>query len=112
VAWDVETLPDIGTFTDGQVTWRNEATWASDYDNARFVDESSPPPVLQSDGTYSYPSRQLNVIDRCLDAAGHAVFARVAKAPLAGWTIPGFARFSDSGATTLLTQVGLTQVYP
>jgi hypothetical protein len=112
VTWDVETLPDIGTFTDGQVTWKNLASWASDYDNARFVDESSPTPIANGDGTWSYPDRQLNVIARCLDGAGHLAFGRVAKARLPGWTVRGFPRFSDTGVVTLVTTLGLTQVYP
>jgi hypothetical protein len=108
-SWDVETLPDIGMFTDGQVTWRNEAVWASDYDNARFIDESSPPPVQEPDGTWAYPSRQLNVIARCLDG-GTPVFERIAKVPLPGWTVPSRSGFSATGTAALATNAGLTQV--
>jgi hypothetical protein len=107
--WDVETLPDIGTFTDGQLTWRDEAVWASDYDNARFIDESSPPPVQQGDGTWAYPSRQLNVIARCLDGQTPG-FERIAKVPLPGWTVPSRSGFSGTGTAALATTVGLTQV--
>ena len=107
--WDVETLPDIGTFTDGQVTWRDEAVWASDYDNARFVNESSPPPVQESDGTWVYPDRQLNAIARCL-AGQTPAFERIAKVRLPGWTVRGLAGFSDTGAVALATTLGLTQV--
>jgi hypothetical protein len=107
--WDVETLPDIGTFTDGQVTWRDEAAWASDYDNARFVNESSPPPVQQGDGTWWYPNRQFNVIARCLDGQTPA-FERIAKVELPGWTVRGLAGFSATGSAALATTLGLTQV--
>ncbi len=111
VTWDVETLPDIGTFTDGQVTWADEAVWASDYDNVRFVNESSPMPQQDSGGIWIYPDRQLNAIGRCLDGAGHPAFERFAKARLPGWTTRGFAAFSETGAGAFLTTLGLTQVY-
>jgi hypothetical protein len=107
--WDVEKLPDIGTFTDGQLTWRDEAVWASDYDNARFVNESSTPPVQDTDGTWAYPDRQLNVIARCLDGQTPA-FERIAKARLPGWTVRGHAGFSDTGTASLATTLGFTQV--
>jgi hypothetical protein len=110
VTWDVETVPDIGTFVDGQVTWRDEAVWASDYDNVRFVNESSPPPIQESDGTWDYPDRQLNAIARCLDGQQQA-FQRIAKVRLPGWTVRGFAGFSETGQVAFATTLGLTQAY-
>jgi len=110
VAWDVETLPDIGTFVDGQVTWKDIAAWASDYDNVRFVDESSTTPIDNGDGTYSYPDRQLNAIARCL-ANDQPAFERIAKVRLPGWTVHGFAGFSATGVATFATTLGLTQAY-
>jgi len=110
VTWDVETLPEIGTFTDGQVTWYDEAVWASDYDNVRFVNESSPTPIDNGDGTYSYPDRQLNAIARCTNA-GQPAFERIAKVRLPGWTVRGFAGFSQTGVVTFATTLGLTQAY-
>ena len=110
VTWDVETLPAIGTFVDGQVTWTDLAVWASDYDNVRFVAESSPQPQQDSGGTWVYPDRQLNAIARCLDHDTPA-FERIAKVRLPGWTVRGFAGFSEIGAVTFATTLGLTQAY-
>ncbi|MEO8840263.1 MAG: hypothetical protein ABI591_14725 [Kofleriaceae bacterium] len=110
VTWEVETLPDLGTLVDGQVTWRDLAAWASDYDNVRFVDESSPTPIDNGDGTYSYPDRQLNAIARCV-ASDQPAFERIAKVRLPGWTVRGFAGFSAAGVTTFATTLGLTQAY-
>jgi len=83
--------------------------WASDYDNARFVNESSTPPVQQPDGTWAYPNRQLNVIARCLDGQTPA-FERIAKVQLPGWTVPSRSGFSGTGTAALATTAGLTQV--
>jgi len=110
VSWDVETLPDLGTLTDAQVTWRDLAVWASDYDNARFVDMSSPTPTDNGDGTYSYPDRQLNAIARCTNN-GTPAFERIAKVRLPGWTVRGVAGFSETGVVTFATTLGLTQAY-
>jgi hypothetical protein len=111
VTWETTALPDLGTLTDGQVTWKNLASWARDYEHVRLIDESSPRPVNNPDGTWTYPDRQLNVLTRCLDGSGHPTFGRIAKARLPGWTIRGFGRFSDTGVATLVTTLGLTQVY-
>jgi len=107
---DVETLPDLGTLTDAQVTWRDLAVWASDYDNARFVDMSSPTPTDNGDGTYSYPDRQLNAIARCTNN-GTPAFERIANVRLPGWTVRGVAGFSETGVVTFATTLGLTQAY-
>ena len=111
VTWDVTTLPDIGTFVDGQVTWRDLAVWASDYDNVRFTNMSSPPPTQDSGGDWIYPDRQLNAIARCLDANHAPAFERIAKVRLPGWTVRGFAGFSDTGVASFVTTLGLTQAY-
>ncbi len=110
VTWDIETLPDIGTFTDNQVTWKDAAVWASDYDNVRFVNESSPTPTDNGDGTYGYPDRQYNAIARCTNN-GTPGFERYAKVRLPGWTVRGVAGFSETGVVTFATTLGLTQAY-
>ncbi|MEO8551743.1 MAG: hypothetical protein ABI678_17320, partial [Kofleriaceae bacterium] len=110
VTWDVETLPDIGTFTDNQVTWKDLAVWASDYDNARFVNMSSPTPTPDGDGGYYYPDRQLNAIARCTQN-GTLAFERIAAVRLPGWTVRGVAGFSETGVVTFATTLGLTQAY-
>ena len=109
VSWSVERLPDMTALLDGHVTWSNNQVWASSYDNARFVNVSSTKPIMQG-LDWIYPSRQLNVIARCT-SGGQPAFERLATAPLPGWTVRGFSRFSDTGALTLLTSLGLTQIY-
>jgi len=108
-SWSVERLPDMTTLLDGHVTWSNAQIWANSYDNARFVNVSSTQPIMQG-LDWIYPSRQLNVIGRCTNG-GHPAFERMASAPLPGWTVRGFARFSENGAVSLLTSLGLTQIY-
>lgn len=108
VAWTVETLPDADVLFAGNVTWRHSAYWAASYDNARYVMTSSPKPTF--DGyVWSYPDRRYDVVGRCLDATGTPVFERIASARLPGWTTRGYARFSETGAVALLTELGLTQ---
>ena len=111
VKWDVETLPDIGTFVDGQVTWKDMAVWASDYDNFRFTNESSPQPIQDLGGDWIYPDRQLNAIARCLDTNDQPAFERIAKVRLPGWTVRGFAGYSETGVASFATTLGLTQAY-
>lgn len=109
VSWSVERLPDMTALLDGHVTWSNNQVWANSHDNARFVNVSSTRPIMQG-LDWIYPSRQLNVIARCT-SGGQPTFERIATAPLPGWTVRGFSRFSDTGALTLLTSLGLTQIY-
>ena len=107
-AWDAVTLPDAGSLTDAQVTWRNTAFWAGDYDTVRYVSMSSPKPTFDG-STWSYPDRQYNVIARCRADDGSVSFARIARSALPGWTERGFSGFSETGQATLLTRSGLTQ---
>ena len=109
VTWSVERLPDMTALLEGHVTWSIAAVWASDYDNARFVNMSSTPPI-QDGLDWIYPPRQHNLIARCTDQ-NQPAFRRIAKTRLPGWTNRGYARFAGNGALTLLTTEGLTQVY-
>jgi hypothetical protein len=109
LAWSGVTMPDTDTLYAGHVTWKNEAHWASDYDNVRLVVMSSPPPTRVG-YSYRYPDRQFNVLARCRTPEGRASFARVATTRVPGWTDRAFASFSETGAVTLLSRAGIAQL--
>jgi hypothetical protein len=108
VTWSVEVLPAADELYAGNVSWKHAAFWASDYDNVRYVTMTSTEPSY--DGfSYSYPDRRYDVVGRCLDANGDATFGSLATTRHRGWTVRGYAAFSETGAVSLLTQDGLTQ---
>ncbi len=108
--WDVSTLPSADTLTGGLMSWSDSAFFAGSYDNVRWVMVASPPPTF--DGfAYSYPNRTYDVIARCTDKLGAPTYMRIASEALPGWTSPSYAGFSERGVATLLTSVGLSQVY-
>lgn len=107
--WSVETLPDATTLYAGLLSWRHAAFWAGGYDAARYVTVTSPKPAF--DGfTWTYPDRRYDVVGRCRNASGAAIFARMATVALPGWTTRGYATFSETGAAAILTDRGLSQI--
>ncbi len=110
VTWDVQTLPSADSLTGGQVTWKNVAFWASDYEHVRYIAVSSAPPTFDNFG-WSHPDRRFDLIARCRDASNQSTFARVGSVPNPGWTDPSDARFSEWGVAATLTRLGMTQIY-
>jgi hypothetical protein len=107
--WDVQTLPSADVLTNGLMSWSDSAFFAGSYENVRWVMVASPTPSF--DGfSYTYPNRTYDVIARCTDK-GTPTYKRIASESLPGWTSPSYAGFSERGVATLLTSVGLSQVY-
>jgi hypothetical protein len=107
--WEIQHLPPAAALYGANVTWRNVAIYAQDYERVRTVVMSSPQPT--SDGfSYSYPNREYDLVVRCRTADGHASFARAASARVPGWTERAFATFSNTGVATFLTRDGIVQI--
>ena len=108
--WDVQTITSADTLTGNLMSWSDSAFFAGSYENVRWVMVASPTPTY--DGfAYTYPNRTYEVIARCTDKNGAPTYARIASESLPGWTSPSYAGFSERGVATLLTSVGVSQVY-
>lgn len=108
--WTIETLPPAAQLYEDHVTWNIAATWAADFERARLVVTSSTAPEFDN-WSWSYPSRQYNVLERCAAEDGRPSFTRIAKDEVPGWKTRAFAGFSSNGTVTLLTTDGVRQIY-